>query len=99
MNDWCVNQIHAQKAWIDELIAKKITADYIAGKIAAIETLTVKTLSANKVLIGHKRGIQVATQTYVANLINDKLEDYAKKGDIPSVPTYVIVNGIRYTLH
>ena len=42
MNDWCVNQIHAQKAWIDELIAKKITADYIVTKIATVNKLEVK---------------------------------------------------------
>jgi len=47
MNDWCVNKIHAEEAWIGTLIANKITADYISSKIASLTRLNVKSMSVS----------------------------------------------------
>lgn len=93
MQDWCNSSADKR---IKAIYAELVDADYLKSKISSINILTVKTLSANKVLIGGRRGIQAATQTWVANHVNDKLKNYAKTSQIP---TYVIVNGVRYTLH
>lgn len=83
LNDWCQN-----------IVTTSVTADYIKGKISSIEILTVKTLSAQKILIGSgRRGIEVATQTWAAQMVNDKLENYAKKDDIPTL-NKTTINGV-----
>ena len=85
MNSWCEN-----------IVATKITADYIQSKISSMEILSAKTISAQKILVGKRRGIEVATQTWAAQMVNDKLKDYAKTSDIP---TSVTIDGKTYKLN
>ena len=94
MQDWCNSSADKR---IKAIYAELIDADYLKSKISSIDLLSVKTITAKKVLIGPgSRGTQAATHNWVIDHVNTKLNGYAKSSQIP---TYVIVNGVKYTLH
>lgn len=99
MNDWTVNTIKGQKAWFQELIATKISADYIVTKLATVNKLEVKgTIIASSVYANSKAsddnmlvrkggdvisGIKTTLTTHT-NTIADIQRDYATKDYVNS---------------
>ena len=122
LDDWFVNNLHAEEAYIKDLAAEKIDAEYIANNLSSVDTLTINTslIFANTASVspgdsstGQSGSIGPLTfkngfctggpsasgkdldadtldghdSAYFATADHDHDSEYAKKADIPTLPT------------